>query len=60
MNEDENDVTPAENGLINGHGDASGTLKSRVRLSYEDYRQMANLIVIHIREEEEKKEGEKN
>ncbi|XP_046846761.1 DNA replication licensing factor MCM6-like [Xenia sp. Carnegie-2017] len=56
MNEDENDVTPAENGLINGHGDASGTSKSRVRLSYEDYRQMANLIVIHIREEEEKKE----
>jgi hypothetical protein len=60
MDEDEDgdDETPAENGMVNGHGDGpSETSKSKVRLSYEDYKHMANLMIMHIRHEEDKREG---
>ena len=56
MDEDGDDETPSENGMVNGHGDGTGETK-KVRLSYEDYKHMANLMVIHIRQEEDKKEG---
>ncbi|CAB3979404.1 zygotic DNA replication licensing factor mcm6-B-like [Paramuricea clavata] len=57
MDEDGDDETPAENGMVNGHGDGpSETSKSKVRLSYEDYKHMANLMIMHIRHEEDKRE----
>ena len=54
--DDGNDETPAVNGMVNGHGDDE-TTKPKVRVSFEVYKHMANLMVLHIRSEEEKREG---
>ena len=60
MDEDGNE--PVQNGMVNGHShendtpsDPNAASKPKVRLSYDDYKQMANLLVIHIRQEEEKR-----
>jgi DNA replication licensing factor MCM6 len=56
MDEDGDDETPSQNGMVNGDGPSEPS-KPKVRLSYEEYKHMANLMVIHLRQEEEKKEG---
>ena len=56
MDEDGDDDTPSENGMVNGHGDGESS-RLRVRLTYEDYKHMANLMTIYIRQEENKREG---
>ena len=60
MDEDGNE--PVQNGMVNGHShendtpsDPNAASKPNVRLSYDDYKQMANLLVIYIRQEEEKR-----
>lgn len=60
MEEDAEEDTPREDGMVNGHGHGDGSSeapKPKVRLSYEDYKHMANLMVMHIRHEEDKREG---
>ncbi|XP_036401353.1 DNA replication licensing factor MCM6 [Megalops cyprinoides] len=44
------------NGHVNGHaenGDANGTAKPSLRLSFAEYRRISNLIVLHLRRAEE-------
>lgn len=60
MDEDDHDE-PSQNGMLNGYShddvstDQTAASKPRVRLSYEDYKNMANLMVMYIRQEEEKR-----
>lgn len=57
MDEDGVEDTPAENGMVNGNGHVDGsseTTQPKARMSYDDYHKMANLLIGHIAEEEEK------
>ena len=60
MDEDDEEETPSVNGVVNGHSDGRNEAsKAPARLSYEEYIHMSNLMIIHIRSEEEKREGKK-
>ena len=48
---DDDDEVPTENNMVNGHSETS---KTKARVTYEEYKHMANLMVIHLRSEEEK------
>ena len=63
MNVDEDSERPQENSeqqtngdLPNGDSQAkpSQQPKRKLKLKYEEYRKLANMIVIHLRQEEEK------
>eukprot|EP00112_Aurelia_sp_Birch-Aquarium-sp1_P012776 Seg2690.3 transcript_id=Seg2690.3/GoldUCD/mRNA.D3Y31 product="Zygotic DNA replication licensing factor mcm6-B" protein_id=Seg2690.3/GoldUCD/D3Y31 len=67
MNVDEDSERPQENSEQQTNGDApneesnaksSQQPKRKLKLKYEEYRKLANMIVIHLRQEEEKTEEE--
>ena len=60
MEEGDEEETPSGNVQVNGHSDGRNeTSKTPARLTYEEYVHMSNLMILHLRSEEEKREGKK-
>ena len=59
---DDNNQSSHPSGMVNGiangdsHKETEQITKSKLRLTYEEYRRIANLIVVHMRKEEERLE----
>jgi len=57
---DAENVAPPVNGQVNGdvpHKEKEKEKKKKLKLSFEEYKAIANLLVLHLRREEEKEEG---
>lgn len=54
---EQENVAPEDANSKSPEKDSSGAPKKGLKLSYEEYRHMANLMVLHMRQKEEGSEG---